>query len=322
VVITASDRQAFKRCRRAWDFGSRLRQGWEPDVDETEVDLAGAVRAALAVWYFPGMWEWDRSIVRPLAEEAYQKAVAGWPAGHDDVVALGERLLGRYFDWAPEADVFTPLRVETDFHVTIPDPADPRRDLAAADGSAVHFAGRVRALVVDPFNVHWLVDHLVGDGWADIDALVLDERGTASCWAWGRCYLGTDIAGVVYNELRTDGDLGRGYAPDLVFRRTTVRRGLVELERARYNLGTEARDMTSAGPAVYPSPSWDICSTCAFRPPCIAVTTGGDAEAVLAASYRRRQPVEEHEGRLGGVTWSLGRGAAPPKFGRGAHRDR
>ncbi|HJV08450.1 MAG TPA: hypothetical protein VJ653_02185, partial [Acidimicrobiales bacterium] len=247
MVITVSDRQAFKRCRRQWDFGSRLRQAWEPDVDTAPADLAAAVRASLAVWYFPGMWEWDRAIVRPLAEEAYRKAVAGWPAGHDDLVATGERLLARYYDWAPEADVFTPLRVETDFHVSVPDPADPRRDLAGADGSAVHFTGRVRLLVVDPFNVHWLVDHLVGDGWADIDALVLDERGATSCWAWGRCYLGTAIAGVVYNELRTDADLGRGFAPDLVFRRTTVRRGPAELERARHTLGTEARDMTSAG---------------------------------------------------------------------------
>lgn len=322
MVITASDRQAFKRCRRAWDFGSRLRQGWEPDVDTVDVDLAGAVRAALAVWYFPGMWEWDRSIVRPLAEEAYRKAVAGWPPGHADEAALGEALLDRYFGWAPEADVFTPLRVETDFHVTIPDPADPRRDLAGADGAAVHFTGRVRLLVIDPFNVHWLVDHLVGDGWTDIDALILDERGAASCWAWDRCYLGTHIAGVVYNELRTDVDLGSGYASDRAFRRTTVRRSPVELERVRHTLGTEARDMTSAGLAVYPTPSWDICSACAFRPPCIAVTTGGNAEAVLAASYRRRPPVEEEEGRLGGVTWSLGRGAAPPKFGTDPNRDR
>jgi hypothetical protein len=322
VVITASDRQAFKRCRRQWDFGSRLRQGWEPDVDTVHVDVVDAVRASLAVWYFPGMWEWDRAIVRPLAEEAYRAAVAPWPEEHAEVAARGEALLGRYFDWAPEVDNFTPLRVESDFHVTVPDPDDPRRDLAGADGAAVHFAGRVRLLVVDPFNVHWLVDHLVGDGWADLDALVLDERGSASCWAWGRCYLSTQIAGVVYNELRTDGDLGRGFRSERVFRRTTVRRGLVELERARHNLGLEAQEMSSAGVAVYPTPSWETCSTCAFRPPCLAVTTGADAEAVLAASYRRRPPEEEQEGRLGGVTWSLGRGAAPPKFGRDPLRDR
>lgn len=307
VVITAADRHAFKRCRRAWDFGSRLRQGWEPDGEAAGADAAEAVRAALAVWYFPGMWEWGRDIVRPLALEAHRRVVAGWPDGHDDVAAAGEELLARYFDWASAADVFIPVRVETDVQVSIPDPTDPRHDLAAADGAAVHFSDRVDLVVVDPFNTYWLVRHRIADGWAAPDALMLDEAGAACCWAWGRLYLGMDIAGVMYNELRTDG----------VFRRTTVRRGAAELERVRHKLGSEARDMTSAGLATYPAPGWDVCSTCLFRPPCIALDVGADAGAVLDADYRRRPPVVEQEGRLGGATWSMGRGAAPPKFGRG-----
>jgi hypothetical protein len=312
VVITAADRRAFKRCRRAWDFGSRLRQGWEPAGEPAGADPAAAIRAALAVWYFPGMWEWGREIVRPLALEAHRKVVAGWPAGFDDVAAGGEDLLARYFEWAPAADVFTPLRVETDVQVSIPDPADPRHDLAAADGAAVHFSDRVDLLVLDPFNVHWLVQHRIGAGWAAPDALTLDEAGAACCWAWGRSYLGMDIAGVIYNELRTDA----GGGPEEWFRRTVVRRGPAELERVRHKLGAEARDMTSAGLAVYPAPAWDVCSTCAFRPPCIALDAGADAQAVLDAGYRPRPPAVEPEGRLGGATWSVGRGAAPPKFGR------
>jgi hypothetical protein len=312
VVITAADRQEFKRCRRAWDFGSRLRQGWEPDGDPAPVDPAAAVRAALAVWYFPGMWEWGREIVRPLAIEAHRRVTAGWPAEHERLASAGEALLGRYFDWAPAADVFTPLRVATDVEVSIPDPHDPRRDVGTADGAAVRFADRVDLVVVDPFNAYWAVEHCIGDSWAAPDALLLDEAGAAWCWAWGRSYLGMDIAGVIYNELRTDGE----------FRRTQVSRGLAELERVRHKLGCEAHDMTRADVAVYPSPSWDRCSTCVFRPPCIALDTGADAEAVLEAGYRRRPPAQVQEGRLGGSTWSMGRGAAPPKFGPGPHPGR
>lgn len=309
LVITSSDRLAFKRCRRAWDLGSRLRQNWEPSGASAEFDLTDAVRAALAVWYFPGMWEWDRAIVRPLAVEAWRRMVARWPDGHDDVVAMGRQMLDRYFDSAPEVDIFTPVRVETDFQVTIPDPTDPVRDLAVGDGSAVHFAGRIELLVIDPNSAHWLVAHRVEADWADHDELVLDERGAAFCWAWERFTLGTAIAGVVYNELRTDGS----------FRRTPVRRDLLELERVRQKLGAEARDMTGAEVAVYPSPSWPVCSGCAYRPPCIALNTGVAADDVLATSYRHRAPEEEQAGRLGGVTWSIGRGAAPPQFGHSPH---
>jgi hypothetical protein len=317
VLITAADRRAFKRCRRAWDLGSRLRQGWEPDVDVTEVDLGDAVRAALAVWYFPGMWEWGRAIVRPLALEAYRGVATAWPAGYEALATQGEKLLGRYFDWAPAVDLFTPIRVATDLEVRVPDPSDPRRDLAATDGVAVHYADRVDLVVVDPFNTYWLVDHRIGDEWAAPDALVLDEAGAAGCWAWGRSFLGMDIAGVIYNELRTDSD-GSVEA----FRRTQVRRSLAELERVRHKLGCEARDMTTADLAVYPAPAWDVCSSCVYRPPCIALDAGADADAVLEAGYRRRPPVVLQEGRLGGATWSMGRGAAPPKFGPGPHPGR
>lgn len=309
VVITAADRRDFKRCRRAWDLGSRLRQGWELDLGRPGADPTEAVRAALAVWYFPGMWEWGRDIVRPLAVEAYRRVAARWPAGSDDLASQLEALLARYFDWAPEADVFTPLRVETDVEVSIPDPTDPRRDLASADGTAVHFADRVALVVADPFNAHWLVVHRVGEGWAAPDALVLDEVGAACSWAWGRCFLGMDIVGVIYNELRTDADGGHP------FRRTTVRRNLAELDRVRQTVGQEAHEMTRAGLAVYPSPSWDVCAGCAFRQPCIAMNAGVGAGTVLARGYRRRPPEEVREGRLGGSTWSMGRGAAPPTFG-------
>ena len=45
---------------------------------------------------------------------------------------------------------------------------------------------------------------------------------------------------------------------------------------------------------------------------------GRDAAPVLLTDYRKRPPEPPAEGRLGGRAWSLGRGAAPPKFGRGA----
>jgi hypothetical protein len=354
-VITSSDRQAFKRCRRAWDLGSRLRQNWEPVALPAGADPGEAVRAALAVWYFPGMWEWDRAIVRPLALEAFHRVAAAWPTGSDDVVAQGDQLLARYFEWAPSVDRFTPVRVETDFQVSIPDPADPVHDLAGADGAAVHFAGRVELLVVDQFDAYWLVEHRVGDRWADDDELVLDEVGATFCWAWARFFIGMEVAGVIYNELRSDVELADASVPPSppgpdsvvavghrrmyvrsdhaavpeitregndVFRRTRVSRGAVELERVRRNLGLEARDMTSAGLSVYPAPSWDVCSECLYRPPCMALNTGRDAGSVLDASYRPRPPAEVAEGRLGGVTWSIGRGAAPPKFGRGPQSGR
>lgn len=351
-VVTASDRQAFKRCRRAWDFGSPLRQNLESTERVGEVDLGRAVADALAVWYFPGMWEWDRAIVRPLALEGYRRAAATWPPGPDEREGRGERLLDRYFEWSTTVDHFTPVRVETAFQVSVPDPADPRRDLVGAGGEPVHFAGRVDLLVVDELDRYWMVLHRTSDHWAELDELLLDERAAALCWAWERAFLGMTIAGTIHNELRADVDVAtlppvpplgttapvavtghrRMYVKagafdgpaisregDAIFRRTRIRRGPVEMERVRHKLGVEAREMTGDGVAIYPTPAWDNCSTCVYRPPCLALDTGEDVSELLAASYRSRPPEAPEEGRLGTVTWSIGRGAAPPTF-RGDRR--
>ena len=67
-VVTPDDREWFGRCRRAWDLGARARRGLVPHAAPLEPDgsLVVALRAALAVHYFPGMWAWDRTIVEPL----------------------------------------------------------------------------------------------------------------------------------------------------------------------------------------------------------------------------------------------------------------
>jgi hypothetical protein len=65
--------------------------------------------------------------------------------------------------------------------------------------------------------------------------------------------------------------------------------------------------------AIYPTPTAD-CVSCAFVAPCIEMQTGGDAEEPLARDFRPRPPEALEEGRLGGSTWSMGRGAMPARF--------
>ncbi len=67
-VITAAERASFERCRRQWDFGEGTRQDLEPLHHPESPDLDRAVRDALAVYYFPGMWDWDRGVRRRPAE--------------------------------------------------------------------------------------------------------------------------------------------------------------------------------------------------------------------------------------------------------------
>jgi hypothetical protein len=65
-VIRSSDRATFKQCRRAWDLGSRSRQNYELAQPARAFDFDQAMRDALALYYFPGMWAWNREIVVPM----------------------------------------------------------------------------------------------------------------------------------------------------------------------------------------------------------------------------------------------------------------
>ena len=344
----ASDRTAFKRCRREWDLSSCNRRNLEPIHRPGSIDLNKALRDALAVYYFPGMWEWDRVIVQPLVHQALDRSAHGQTeAGADDqarkeALERGHALLDAYAAWAPSVDHFTPIRVDTDFEVNVPNPAEPDVNLLTSANEEIRYHGRVDLLAIDSDDAYWVVQHrLVTDEWTDRDLLELDEQTITWTWAWPQFYLGMQISGTMYNEIRLDAtDLGataplpvgrrevrhrRMYARSGtvsgerlhaegtdVFRRTQIRRSAAELAAAGLNLATEVSIATRATVDVYPSPAPAVCGCCSYRSPCLMLNQGHDITEELSTSYRQRPAEPIEEGRLGGVTWSMNRGAAPP----------
>lgn len=85
------------------------------------------------------------------------------------------------------------------------------------------------------------------------------------------------------------------------FRRTEVPRGTVELERRGLEVALETRDMTDPALRLYPNPSWEHCSSCPYRAPCVAMTQGVDEGPILEASFRKRPASDFEPGRLGSV---------------------
>ncbi|MGH2707217.1 MAG: hypothetical protein ACRDJK_02865 [Actinomycetota bacterium] len=378
-VIRADDRLAFKRCRRAWDFGARPRRNLEPIQPIRFFDFDRAIHDGLAVYYFPGMWEWNRDIVRPLALEAFLKSMrkdrtryletrglSRGPAEEEreweSHLELGKTILASYFTWAPGVDRFMPVRVETDFEVNIPDPRRPGLDLCSSEGLPIRYQGRVEMLVVDGDDNYWIVDHrIVREGWEELDQLLLDDVGVSFCWAWELFYMGMSIAGTIYNEIRCREGSSLGEAPPAPpgletaeaapggrpvphhrrmyvqplreprplsqqgnerFRRTQISRSRAEIEGLGTQMSLEALDIADPDLSIYHTPSRQNCSRCPYRTPCIAMNEGADLAPILETSYRKRPEVEIEEGRLGGVTWSMNRGAAPVRFGgrRGSPR--
>jgi hypothetical protein len=377
-LISEAERASFGRCRRQWDFGAGTRQDLEPLHRPALPDLDRAVRDALAVYYFPGMWDWDRGVRLPLVAQELERALTRQREHSGDAAesavwqrarTAGRALLDRYTEWAVTADRFSPVLVETDFEVSVLDPVRPGVGLVTAAGETIRYTGRIDLMAVDAHDEYWIVRHRLVDGdWPPTAQLAADEEALAACWAWEQFYLGMAITGTVYNELRLVAPEPRRWArrdwrglrsravrggpavrqhepsgggrsipqhrrmyaqaraPRRVapveqrtedgFRRTWLRRAPADVAAAGRRLGADAAEMTREDIEVYPVPSPANCPPCPYFEPCRALQAGRDARPILASRYRKRPALVPQEGRLGGRAWSLGRGAAPPRFRR------
>ncbi len=208
--ITAAERASYKRCRRQWDLGSAHRRNLEP-VAARPLDVAAAVRDALAVYYYPGMWDWQSAIVLPLVRKAFMRSIAEQPSSTERTanVDVGTDLLERYLAWAPSLDDFGPIRIDHEVEALVPQPDEPGRGLHLPDGRRIVYTDHVDLLAIDAYDEYWVVRHQVVPEWQDIRTLLLDERSVAACWAWEQTYIGMDVAGTIHNEIRVGAaDLG------------------------------------------------------------------------------------------------------------------
>jgi hypothetical protein len=216
LLVTPGDRASFLRCRRQWDFGARCRRSLEPAAPPARPDLERALREALAIYYFPGMWDWQRTVTLPLVNQGFERAMDRQHAAAADAAAQGPgeqawqdqreaglSILRRYSGWAPEVDSFSPVLVETEYEANVPSPADPESGLVTPSGEAVRYRGRVDMLAVDAHDAYWLVRHrLVTGPWPPVAELLADLETITACWAWEQFYLGMAIEGVIFNEIR------------------------------------------------------------------------------------------------------------------------
>jgi hypothetical protein len=341
-------RASFKRCRRQWDFGSR--RALEP-IEGAPAVLGAALRDALAVYYYPGTWDWQHDVKQSLVHKAVERALT--EAGAVDLVGAATTLLDCYDAWAATVDDFAPVKIDHDVSALITDPADPDRGLLTPEGTGVSYTCRVDLLAVDATDEYWVVRHLPVDDWQDLDTLIRDEEAITACWAWEQDYIGMQIAGTIHNEVRVDGapewpapagtvrppvaqhegsgggrsipqhqrESARASRVEAValtqhtagpLRRTHIRRSRAEIAAAGRQLGAECLDMVG-DPAIYPSPAAH-CVVCAFAEPCLALYRGADPEPILAARFRSRPVDAAPRPRLGQATWGFGRGAAPPRW--------
>ncbi|PXX11101.1 hypothetical protein [Mycolicibacterium moriokaense] len=348
--IDPEQRASFKRCRRQWDFASRRRL--EP-VDAAGPALPAALKDALAVYYYPGTWDWQHDLKQSLVRKAVERSLND--AGAGALVEAATALLDGYDAWASTIDDFAPVKIDHDVAGLLTDPAETERGLLTPNGSGIVYTCRVDLLAVDAADDYWVVRHQTVDDWQERDALVRDEEAIAACWAWEQDYVGMEIVGTIHNEVRIDGPLDLPSTADPRHRkpvaqheasgggrsipqhqRVSARPSRVDvasrvdqhiagpirrtrIRRTRQEIADMGRQLAAEAldmvfePTIYPSPAAH-CSVCEFAAPCLALFEGADPEPILEARFRQRPVSAQPKPRLGQATWGFGRGAAPPKW--------
>jgi hypothetical protein len=344
--IDPEERARFKRCRRQWDFASPHRRNLEP-VESADAQLPAALKDALAVYYYPGTWDWQPELKQSLVHKALERSLS------DNTLQAGTSLLDCYDAWANTVDDFAPVKIGHDVQCLVADPREPDRALLTPNGFGVRYACRVDLLAVDSRDEYWVVSHHIVQDWLDTATVVRDEAAIAACWAWEQDYMGMEIAGTIHNEVRIGGalDLPTGTAGQIrvaqhepsgggrsipqhqraaalasrtrgaprvdhvdagVLRRTRIRRTRDEINAAGAQIAAEALEMTG-DPAIYPTPA-PHCEVCAFAAPCLTMFRGSDPQPMLSEQFREHRADSVPAPRLGQSTWGFGRGAAPPQW--------
>lgn len=265
-IIRTSDRALFKQCRTKWDFGSKIRQNYEPAVTVKPLDFGTAIHEALAVYYNPDTWTDDRDVVEAEAINAFmvlcgkQKdqnlRVRDGNLAYEVEVDFSERrelglgMLRYYFKWARANDHFTPILVEAEFEVPVLVPMNLRMPnnsdfTRLHDGSLwlgteiVMYQGRIDMLVQDEYGFYWIFDHKTCAQMSSTEWLAHDDQITSYCWALS-LKLGIPIKGFVYNELwkkvpHAPKELVRGGLSVNKQQDTTLALFMESIEKGNYN---------------------------------------------------------------------------------------
>ena len=195
--ISTSDRIAFKRCRRKWDFSSSLRKRVVPANQPTNVNLWFGTGFHFALEDYHG-YNIFKDPCKAL--DAYYNAFESHelPEGAKDKIELGKRMFAHYLNWDKlyQNQYETvwlekaPL-VEQNFYLEL-------IELTESVGVPVYYKGTIDRLVIDASGNYWIQDYKT-TAQMDTSKLLLDPQISAYIWATEQYYQ-VEVEGVIYTQ--------------------------------------------------------------------------------------------------------------------------
>lgn len=200
ALIRTSDRIAFKRCRRKWNWSSGLRGNLEPDTSPGPLWMGSGFHYAMEDFHGNNIYGSPKKAFLAY-DKAWQRLGANrLPMDHPELRDLCVNMLEYYSDWLISRDPLKTFiyegkpQVEVSFEVPLPIdlPADSPYD-------AVHYGGTIDRVAIDEDNRLWPIDYKTAKTFGTLH-YETDPQITAYMWVIKALYPGYEIGGFIYQQ--------------------------------------------------------------------------------------------------------------------------
>lgn len=202
IEVHTTDRAAFRRCRRKWNWSSPIWHDLRPkDAPVAPLWFGTGIHFCLEDYHGPNLFG------HPLyAWQAYLEAHrrSELPDDWEEHNILAEDMLSYYADyWEPRflGGRYVTAKVDgkplTEVHFDIELPYEWYSDVNPEVDA--HYVGRIDRIVVDQYDRYWVVDYKTAARF-DTSKLDIEPQATAYTWAASKA-LGLDIEGVIWIQL-------------------------------------------------------------------------------------------------------------------------
>lgn len=327
MIFSVTERQAFMRCRQAWDWASYNRQGYSRIVSKPALSTGHLWHATQAEWSLhPEADPLDLCIELAQNElEVIQKAYLeriGAPISDIELepfldgVSMVRAMVTNYKRrWGqPLPDGFTMVSPEQTCVIPIP---NTEHDCERCQGTGVYdFGGdgtgssEERCPVCDfdnryqiPHYLSGTLDGLIADDYGrvfvlerktygmrpKIEVLNMQDQFLAYLWILRELKVGV-VGGLAYDGAWKRKEPPRGSTLEDLFIRVLLTRNENELDRFTSQLTSLAMEMGNPNTPIYINRRWDGCWDCDFIEPCIAQERGENYLHLLNTYFMARPP--------------------------------
>ena len=303
-IISVTERQLFKRCRRRWDYSSFSRQSLSPVVNAPALDLGTLIHSTLAEWTAdPSLspleiYEQHMTTLLKYTIDSYTQRIGCKPSQTElapllEAFNLGFSMIKNYHEYwhTPLPPGYTLIQNEQTVTTNIPGTciyANEAADVCLCDLCECYspddciddyvcqccchqLEATFDGVMADEHGQLFIIERKTYSRRPSIEELDRKDQFIAYMWALQRTFPNQFVVGVSYDGLwKRDKPPAGKQLSDLFLRRNLLR-NQHELQEFEQELSLEALDMCDPNVRIYKhEPVLGGCWDCNFRPLCDA----------------------------------------------------